>query len=520
VSIFPWTTDELPPPRAERALAVAAVLLVLYAGLCKALLFRGLEYFHTDFFGFLEMSRSLFQSGELLRDNTWGHHLAIHNYYLMLAFTPLTLPLGGYGLVLGLVLLHLVAVLRAAHAPSLDLAGRVVVLGACLGPIAYAVFDNTVVGFNPELGYPPLALLLALDLQEGRTRRAIVPAVLAVLVKEDGVVLVACVLVACFAPRLWALRRGPVAERRAVARRAALSLGTAALVFVAGMLLLAVMIRVLPPPLMNAEGRLQDSFRNMGHALGGRGLLRQNLAWGLGGYLGVATLMLLPLGRRFWRGLLLLVASAPALVAVLVVSSGIYRFRYMLWPHRLAPLLALVITCIVFTLADALLPGARDRPPAAGGPAGRRTLTVAAALVALSWALQLVALDRSEGYSPWARLRAPALLRGEGTRAADLDPAELRFLRCLGERLPRGLPVSVSGDWHPALHHQSVVFEALERQAWSPPRLRVVPASAPPRDARACRDPGVGTFAVEAECALLPVVAACRSLAPARPGAS
>ena len=78
-----------------------AVLAVLYAGLCKALLFHGLEYFHTDFFSFLEMSRSLFQYGELLRDNAYGHDAAIHNFYLLLAFAPLTLPLGAYGLILG-----------------------------------------------------------------------------------------------------------------------------------------------------------------------------------------------------------------------------------------------------------------------------------------------------------------------------------------------------------------------------------------------------------------------------------
>ena len=48
-------------------LAAAGLLLVLYAALCKGLLFHGLEYFHTDFISFIEMSRSLYESGELTR---------------------------------------------------------------------------------------------------------------------------------------------------------------------------------------------------------------------------------------------------------------------------------------------------------------------------------------------------------------------------------------------------------------------------------------------------------------------
>ncbi len=160
-------------PSRSLLLAAVALLAVFYAALCKALLFRGLEYYHTDFFGFIEMSRSLFQSGELLRDNVYGHHAAIHNYYILLAFSPLTLGLGAHGLILGLVLLHAAAVLRVAFAATLDLPGRVAVLGGYLSPIAYAVFDNSVVGFNPELCYPPLCVLLAIELRERRSRRAI-----------------------------------------------------------------------------------------------------------------------------------------------------------------------------------------------------------------------------------------------------------------------------------------------------------------------------------------------------------
>ena len=210
------------------------------------------------------MSRSLVQSGELLRDNVYGHHAAIHNFYLLLAFSPLTVPLGAYGLILGLVLLHLAAVVRIALATTLDLPGRVALLGGYLSPIAYAVFDNPVFGFHPELCYPPLALLLALDLREGRSRRAILVAALMVLVKEDGAVLCACVLVAFFAPRLWALRAAAPEERRPVASAAARSLLAATLAFAAGMVLLWVMGRTLTLPQETAEVRVLDSLPERG----------------------------------------------------------------------------------------------------------------------------------------------------------------------------------------------------------------------------------------------------------------
>jgi hypothetical protein len=485
-SLSPWT------------LATAAVLVVLYAGLCKALLFHGLEYYHTDFSSFLEMSRSLFESGELFRDNVYGHHAAIHNYYIVLAFSPLTLSLGAYGLILGLVLLHVAAVLRVAFAATLDLPGRVALLGGYLSPIAYAVFDDPIFGFHTELCYPPLCLLLALDLREGRSRRAILVAALLLLVKEDGAVLCACVLVAFFALRLWELRAASPEARRPVVAAAAWSLLATALAFAAGMALLWVMGRTLSQPQETAEVRILDSLRNVGHAVAGRGLLRENLSWGLVGYLVVGALVLLPLGRRLLRGLALLLVSSPPLLAVLVVSAGTYRFRYMLWPHRLAALSALAAACFVLASPSFV-------------SSGRRAMAKVLALLALTWAAQLVALDRAEGYSLRPRFDAPALWKGEGTRASGVPPEELRFLRCLGGRLPGGLPVSAFGDLHPVFHRQSVVFEARAAYARHAPRLRVVPASVEraPLAEGVCRAPQVGGLELQAECGLVPLAEGC-----------
>jgi hypothetical protein len=138
-------------------------------------------------------------------------------------------------------------------------------------------------------------------------------------------------------------------------------------------------------------------------------------------------------------------------------------------------------------------------------------MTRVLALLALTWAAQVVALYRAEGYSARARLDAPALRKAAGTRAAEVPPDELRFLRCLGARLPRGLPVTAFGDLHPVFHRQSIVFEARAAYARSAPRLRVVPASADgvALDGGFCRGPTVGGLEVQAECDLVPLVEPC-----------
>jgi hypothetical protein len=170
----------------------------------------------------------------------------------------------------------------------------------------------------------------------------------------------------------------------------------------------------------------------------------------------------------------------------------------MLWPHRLAALLGLAAACFVLSSA-------------ASASSGRRTMARVMALVALSWAAQLFVLSRSEGYAAWARLDAPALLKGTGTRASEVPPEDLRFLRCLGARLPAGLAVSAIGDLHPVFHRQSVVFPARAEYAHSAPRLRVVSATAEraPLEEGFCRGPRVGGLAVDAECGLLPLVEGC-----------
>ena len=193
---------------------------------------------------------------------------------------------------------------------------------------------------------------------------------------------------------------------------------------------------------------------------------------------------------------MLVVVSAPPVIVVLAVSSALYRFELMVWPPRLALLVGLLVACTVF---------AWSTPTRL---ASARTAAGVVVLVAVSWGLQVLLLSHI-GYSPWPRLDARALLRGGGYRASTVPPRELRFLRCVAGRLPRGLPVPAPRGLVPVFHRQSIVFEGLEAHAWHPPRLSVVPSTVAAAEGTACRGPQVGNLAVEVECGLLPLVGDC-----------
>jgi hypothetical protein len=338
------------------------------------------------------------------------------------------------------------------------------------------------------------------------------------------------VLLAHFAQRFWTLRTAPAPlwQRRELATRAVLSLLAMLVLFGIGMAALYVRSRAVaqggalssirpPGPAGGAarlagsgslEGtasmRLVDSLKALGLTLIGRGdpRWRVRLAGGLAGYLLLSALVLLPLGRRFRRGITLVAVASPPLLIVLAISSAPYGFGMMVWPPRVATLLALVLACVAF---------AANRPAPVGVVEGNRVVALGtAALIALSWGLQLPLLGRV-GYSPWARLKPVTLLGGRGHRASTFPDAELRFLRCLGGHLPRGLPVSSLANTHPVFHLQSVVFQGVEGRAPQTARLRVIPSPgvAPAGASTWCRDPGVGGLAVEADCAFAPVVSRC-----------
>jgi hypothetical protein len=477
------------------------LLVVIGAGLSKAALFRNLEYYGSDFYSFLEMTWSWVYAGRLLHDNAYGYHAAIHNFYGLLAFAPLTIALGAYGLIVGLVLVHGAAVLRVAGCRSLDLPARLMVLGGSLGPLAFFVFDNPKWGFHPELLYPPLALLLAVELFDGWTWRSLAVAGAIVLIKEDGAVVCAAVVLAHTAWRVGTLRGTSGAEAWRALRVGLLSLLVLTVIFLAGMALLTLMSEHYSATQATFSRRVGVGLSMLARTIGAPGSSPRfsRIREAFQAYALMSALMLLPLGRRLPRGLLLWLCAIPPLFVVLLVATAKYRFGMMLWPPRIATVQVAVVAALVF---------------AAWTPPGRRLArpAVVVALVLASWAGQAYLVHR-RNYPLSSRLGAVTSL-GRPVQST-LPVSEERFLRCVAGHLPRGLPVSVPRRTRPLFHHQSLVFAGREENAWHPPRLRVVGA-ADEVDARGegfCRGQPVGAMAVEAECDLLPLIAAC---APAR----
>jgi hypothetical protein len=154
---------------------------------------------------------------------------------------------------------------------------------------------------------------------------------------------------------------------------------------------------------------------------------------------------------------------------------------------------------------------AAARGSGAASPAERKGRVVPVlVLVGISWGLQVFLL-KPLPYSLPPRLDAPALLAGRDYPVSRLPEDEVRFLRCLGSRLPGGLPMSAPAGVRPFFHRQSLVVEQFAERAWHAPRLRVVSSGEPasPAAETPCPGPRHGELAVHAECDLLPLIAAC-----------
>ncbi len=522
------------PHRRRALLATAAAALVCYAALCKALLFRDLEYTGSDLYGLLDQSRSWLFTGRLLQDNAYGYQAAIHNYYLLPALSPLTVWLGAYGLVVVLAALGLWAVVRAAQARALEMPGRLAVLAGLLSPLAFFAFDDPLWGFHPELLYPPLAVLLALGLLEGRRVEVLVLAAVTMLVKEDGALVCGGVLTAFYARRLWRARSASVAERWRIVRRATVAIGATLLVFVAGLVLLWWVGRAIPKEQATFAERLGRAWGILARTIGPNAPEGRRAAFVelLGGYGAVAALLLLPLGRRAARGLLLLAVSAPPILVVLLVSAAHYKFADPLWAQRVATLLAVVLPCVAMAGADwqgdlGVVAGQGEARKAARGLGW--SVPWVLLLGAASWALQLGLLARLD-YPLRDRIDLQALWRGRGYAVWALSKGETDFWRCVGARLPAGTPVSPVAELYPFFHRQSIVFQGLEVHAPRPARLRTVRASSAAAGASSatlastalspgssagssgsgmCQGPTFRDVVVEADCDLQPVLGQC-----------
>lgn len=449
----------------ERGGLLAGPLLVLFCWLAfKIQLFRNLEYFGSDFVSFLQMSRSFRYTGRLLWENAYGNHAAIHNFYAMPAFFPLTYALGGYGLILGTWMAYVFGAVVAVRTPALAHHGKVGVLAVLLSPIGFWVFDDIGWGFHPELWYAPLGLILCVWLLEGRHLAAGVIALLIAATKEDGPIVVAAVLIPFFLARLWERRRDVVGRRRTL-QAALVGLAVCALVFVAGLALLHAQRAGASDPEVVAASRVRESIDILWRTLLGAGdpAWASRLWYHLGGFVlvGLCGVVLSP--RRL-AAAALTTAAACVLVPVLVVSAGLYGFGLLFWAPRVATFQVAVLAGL--TVAASLHAPA-DRGP--GDRIGARTLRAQLLLVAVVWAAQVVCLASFELLNQHLITR----LDPAASRRGQLHPREAAFVACLAEDLPRDYPVESAGPHTPLLHFQAVVFPDRRKFAWTPARMRV-----------------------------------------------
>lgn len=446
---------------------LAGSLLVLFCWLAlKIQLFRNLEYFGSDFVSFLQMSRSFRYTGRLLWENVYGNHAAIHNFYAMPVFFPLTYSLGGYGLILGMWVAYALGVVAAVRTPVLTHNGKIAVLAVLLSPVGFWVFDDVQWGFHPEIWYAPLGLLLSLWLLEGRHLAAGVTALMIAATKEDGPIVVAAVILPFFLTRLWE-RRGDAAGRRRTLRAALIGLAACALAFVAGLALLHAQRGGALDPNVVATSRVRQSIIILGRTLLGLGdpEWASRLWYHLGGFVFVGSCGAVLAPSRL-AAAALIAAAGCLLIPVLVVSAGPYGFGLLFWAPRVATFLAAVLAGLSVA---ASIPAPADR--GAAGGVGARAIPAQLLLAAAVWTGQVVFL----AWYPIPLLDQNLVTRLDpaASRRSQLHPEEAAFVACLAEHLPRDYPVESAGPHTPLLHYQAVVFPERRKFAWTPARLRV-----------------------------------------------
>jgi hypothetical protein len=456
-----------------RGFLQAAVLVVLGGWLhLKLRDFSALEYTSPDLSIVLQLSRSLWEKGAFLYDNVYGWHGALHGFYVLPALYPFTARLGAHGLFVALALAQAVALVWVARLPRLPLDRALALSGMALGPIGLWLFRDEIWGFHADLLYVPLALLLAALLESGARRAWLVLAGLAILsVREDGAVLLTCLLLA----RLW-LRPG--AHRRPT-RRLRASLGIAALgalAFLLGLVLVRWQGSGTAPPspslgvpapsinrLPTAEARVGYALESLrariedpnGRAALGRSALGTvallaSAALALGGLAGARTLaVFLPF-------------SLPLYAVSLVASAGYpTAVHWLTWPPRFASLWGLF-------LGVALLSSRQGRPV---------RLAPALAWLALSWALQPFAVG-------WARSSAPIPGRSDIHAAPRLAPAERAVLDCVAAALPPRAPIVAERYMQASFHQQDWTWARRVERAWARPEIAVCDHRSPETDCK------------------------------------
>jgi hypothetical protein len=382
------------------------------------------------------MSRAFTQGRPLLFENAFGNDAALHNWYSIPLFYPLTAWLGARGLFLGffaLCLLALVAVDRLRRGdPERASAYGAVAVTVFLGPIAFWLADDLPYGFNLELVFLPLAVLFAAGLVR-RSRTTVLWGLLLFLTREDGPVLAWSI----HALAVWTRSAEPSGRKRALFRLTLFWLALFALE-------LAWLRHMTPPDQPSRVGAALSALARVTrtpHAA--EALASAFFDVGILLAAGVLVACYFVPSRVLLAGA---VVSLP-LLATLVVASQPYAGVGILergpsWAPRFALVWGL--------FAAVCLLGIAASPPTRR----RERQGVVAAAVVVGLLAQYGALRWRRSYAVDDRLSFTRLTKGEGSFSSRLTLRERVFLDCLAHRLP---PETVVRTNHP-------LFAIFERQ--------------------------------------------------------
>jgi len=439
------------------------VVLCLWL-ISKSFLFQGLEY-TSDLFSFLQMSRISLERG-MLFENAWGRMGAIHNFYTVLLFAPVTFFLGAYGLFLGTALLYLFALWKLISLPDevQSPPNKFQVILLTLGPIGFWLFDDPIYGWHLELNFVPLSILLTTFLLTKNRIGSVITALLFVFTKEDGPVL-ACMICLTYEIVVRTDRRdgGTFYERMKVPAKIC---AVWVIVFALGLLWLHLQKTYLTiegqadysDRLAIATKRFLQTVSNSGGIYSLWSMYPASLLMILSAILVFAPANLKKIG------LVYLVSSVPLYIVVLIPSFA-YAGTYhgLLWPPRFSLLWGLAISIVIFLGAKV---------------AGKKTTYILQGiyliLLGASVFLQIQALRYYRNYSYADRMFAPFTPKSElNLIGARLSPMEHRFIECIATQAKKPSPILTEGSLFAIFHRHDIVFPARIRNAWAHPVLAV-----------------------------------------------
>jgi len=448
----------------SRYYLLCLTLITLFLWLiAKSILFQNLEY-TSDLFSHLQMSKFSFEKG-LLFTNEWGRMSAIHNCYTILLFSPFTFAFGAYGLFIGTTFLYLLALWRLIALPDQlqSVQGKIAIIIAILGPTGFWLFDDPIYGWNLELNFVPMGILLAVSLIEQKFAWVAVSSILLALTKEDGPVLACTIFVAheILVRRNSPERSIPYGE---TAMRVAKLCALWSVVFFLGLLLIHFQKTYSAVAgqtdyggrLISATIRLFDSFNRPD----GMNELRSMYVGSL--VLISATLVAIPT-QLFKVAAAYLLASIP-IYLIIAIPSFAYAGTYhgLLWPPRFALLWSLAISLMMFFSST-------ETKPTTAARQAVYLMAIAASLV-----LQVKALSYYRTYSFIDRISYPlGLGRGDNLVSSQLSSTEIKFVECLADGVKQPSSVLTEGSLFALFHRHDIVFPAQVHHAWRTPVLAV-----------------------------------------------